>query len=272
MTSPLRSFSPPLLSSPLLSSPHLPLLGCSMAWALERLICEHVLAHMPAAARCERDVFRAKLYTPAVEEIFRRNQPTLKALFAHYAGAAGGGGGGQLSLADWLALLHEGELLDAHGFGRQEAALCFLWSQTFVADEVKRRDKSLHLSFEGFMEAVARVTCFKAIPTTKQLLDRQALDKKCRTVADFLSPAQGEGKLAEFTEQNAPDWRKEEKEGRHLEEVLEKLVGLLISRFKIKDGVLPTNFLGADHAGWHDTNAPATFKARAHRASHAVFN
>ena len=265
-----------------------------MAWALERLICEHVLKFAPAAARCDRDVFRAaKLYTPAVEEIFRKNYPALRALFSHYAEEsraratseattpaararardppAEDEGKEAFSLGDWLKLLHEGELLDAHGFGQKEAALCFLWSQMFVADEVKRRGKSMHLSFEGFMEAIARITCFKALPTTKQLLDRQALDKKCRTVADFLSPAQGEGKLAEFASQNAPDWRKEEKEGRHLEEVLEKLMGLLIARFNVKDGVLARTLI-ADHAGWSDSNAPAHFKARAHRASHAVFS
>ena len=36
---------------------------------------------------------------------------------------------------------------------------------------------------------------------------------------DFISSTQGENKLNEFCENNVPDWQKEEKAGRKLEEV-----------------------------------------------------
>ena len=49
--------------------------------------------------------------------------------------------------------------------GRREAAFCFVWAQPFVADEIKRQTKLLHLDFEGFLEAVCRLTCFKPMPT-----------------------------------------------------------------------------------------------------------
>ena len=49
--------------------------------------------------------------------------------------------------------------------GRREAALCFVWAQTFVTDEIKRRDKLVHLTFVDFLEAIARLCTFKALPT-----------------------------------------------------------------------------------------------------------
>ena len=59
---PTRSTQPP--------SPPTPLLLCvqtSPAWAIERLVSEHLMPHLPLLARCDPDDFRNyKLYTPEV--------------------------------------------------------------------------------------------------------------------------------------------------------------------------------------------------------------
>ena len=50
-------------------------------------------------------------------------------------------------------------------FTRKEAVLCFVWSQPFVTDEIKRRERMMHLSFIDFCEALGRVITFKPLPT-----------------------------------------------------------------------------------------------------------
>merc|ERR1712087_553700 len=108
--------------------------------------------------------------------------------------------GALLSLEEWMRLMHEAELHDPN-FGRREAAFCFVWSQMFVTDEIKRREKMMNLTFEGFIEALARITCFKALPTSMEVVGRN-----CGSIAEFMSQLIGEGAYEQWCSNHAPEW------------------------------------------------------------------
>ena len=57
---------------------------------------------------------------------------------------------------------------------KDDATLCFIWSQPYTTDEVKRREKLIHLGFLGFLEALARLVCFKPMPTPAQVAESNA--------------------------------------------------------------------------------------------------
>ena len=179
----------------------------SPAWAVERLVAAHLMPSLPPLARCVPDDFRThKLYAPEVEEVYRKHLPWLRFAFKHYSGRDSQGisqMGELISLDEFVKLCSEGDLLDS-GLTRREAGFAFVHSQMFVADEarrtasrisvahsppsrsitccptttavarppraqVKRREKLLLLTFEGFLEALARLTLFKAMPTASQV-------------------------------------------------------------------------------------------------------
>jgi len=91
-----------------------------------------------------------------------------------------------LSQSEWLSFLASfGMLLEGQGFRhtditiavskemaiafdgvtKDHALLIFTWSQTFVTDEIKRRDKLMHLSYVDFLEAIARISQHKTLPS-----------------------------------------------------------------------------------------------------------
>ena len=82
--------------------------------------------------------------------------------------------------------------------------------------QVKRREKLLNLSFEGFLEALGRLTLFKAMPTASQIVER-----KMDSPAVFFDRLDSEGEFAGWVSKNAPSYAKEEMAGRSLHEVLD---------------------------------------------------
>ena len=211
----------------------------SPAWAVERMISECILPNLPASATVVTDDFRNwKLYGPDVEDIFRRYIASLRAMFKFYSGQDYDGisaKGELLSLEEFTRLLLDADVFD-NELGRREAALCFCWSQMFVADEVKRREKLLNLTFEGFLEALARLTCFKALPTASQLVERRV-----STVSEYFDKLDDDNGFNDWAESNVPSWKKEETEGRQLEEVLEKLLQFMINRLDVDESGTVTN-------------------------------
>jgi len=200
-------------------------------------VSEHLMPHLPLLARCDHDDFRNyKLYTPEVEDVFRKHIHSLRVCYKHYSGVDYDGyfsSGDALSLDEFVTLLSEADLLD-NCLTRREAGHVFVHSQMFIADEVKRREKLLNLSFEGFLEALGRLTLFKAMPTASQLVA-----SKVDSPAKFFDLLDSEDEFAGWVSRNAPNYKKEETEGRSLHEVLDKLIVLLIHRLDVdKSGSL----------------------------------
>ena len=112
----------------------------SLAWAVQRLVCDLVLREAPELAQVDRDVFRSvKLYAPEVEDVYKKYMSSLEQIFEFYAGSEDETSQRKelMTLDEWHRLVSDAELTDAI-FTRRESAFCFLFSQMFVADEVKR--------------------------------------------------------------------------------------------------------------------------------------
>ena len=92
-----------------------------------------------------------------------------------------------------------------------------------------RREKLTTITFVGFLEALARITCIKPLPNQTYLLERGT-----QTVSDCFDLLASEGKYVEYCVQHAPQWSVEQTEGRHLDEVLDKLCHLLVARFDVE--------------------------------------
>ena len=121
-------------------------------------------------------------------------------------------------------MLRDCQLIDAD-FSRRDAALCFVWAQPFVTDEVRRRVAMVHLDFVGFLEALARITTFKRLPTPQALKECHAL-----TVPHWFQQA-ANGEHDGVAMLRPIDWHEEEHNTElPLGQPLEALISLLLDR------------------------------------------
>ena len=118
------------------------------------------------------DEFRADtLYTRDVTEALTRNEASMKLLFdaiANYTRFTKLGL--LLGLAEWKQLMRMLGLINLDVTDR-DAVLCFIMSRMSVIDGESEKGaiKESNLTFEGFLEAIARMSVLKAWPTEEDL-------------------------------------------------------------------------------------------------------
>ena len=95
-----------------------------------------------------------------------------------------------------------------------------------MADEIKRQTKLLNLDFEGFLEAICRLTCFKPMPSTDELIIENVV-----TAADFFARRKFEGRYQKWLDKNKLEYNTEEGGGRSLSETVEMLLSLFVEKF-----------------------------------------
>lgn len=93
----------------------------------------------------------------------------------------------------------------------------------------------LHLTFEDFVEALARITTFKPLPTQRDFDELSARSgarvDNCAEFFDALHREGGKAALAAFNDAHEVDWAEAETErGRPLAETLELVLDLVIRR------------------------------------------
>jgi len=195
--------------------------------ATEKLLVDCIAPNLPAGARVDTDVFRNwKLYTKPCDDVFRRYLPSLKAIYKHYSALIDDVGmRNEVLSADEFTRFCQGARLIDGEFTKREAFLCFAWSQMFVTDEIRRREKMLHCKFPDFLEAIARITCFKAFPS-----DEEIDNLGCTNCGEYLDRLVLDGTLKTFNATHAVDWQEEQEEGCRLEDVLDKLLATIVHR------------------------------------------
>ena len=156
--------------------------------ALEAFIVKDVLPAVPSEATHDPDVFRRKrFYTKDIAALLARYEAPLRVIFEYYAAVEGDPlqldlktPEPSMSFEEWRGFLTDAGLLqlDKAEEGASEwsgrlsildARLCFVWSQTFVSDELKRRHKLSTCTFVDFCEALGRICTRFPLPSPEVL-------------------------------------------------------------------------------------------------------
>jgi len=160
------------------------------------------------------DVFRRSVcYTEAVSTTLRKNEPALRYFFDYIATSGGSGtgqGGALISLKEWVYALRTFRIIDID-LNERDAIRCFSWSRMAVVDAQTMRghQKSNHLPFEGFLEALCRVASLKVMPT-----DGEMKAAECTSAGEFLHrlregtlpPQQCTGGYQQFLTSRRVEW------------------------------------------------------------------
>ena len=137
--------------------------------AVQMLCNTHISKHLGPQAICDSNDFRkSRLYNPQVDKIYHEHLPKLLGIFKYFGAFDEGTGHLLMNMMEWIAFLKKAHLI-ADDFEEKEAKFAFAWSQMTVVDEIKRRIPYTCITFEDFLEAIARVCDMKALPTTAEL-------------------------------------------------------------------------------------------------------
>jgi len=207
--------------------------------ALDYLLTNNIAAHVPVEATHDPDTFRRKrLYRRAVHELCERNEVLLQTVFEFYAAGWAGKADDPssersllLSVDEWLQLVTDCDLYDDH-FRKEQAVLAFKWAQMHCTDEVRRAEQLLHLTYVDFLEALARICCFKRLPTPEDLKANQS-----RSVGHFYQQAEADASLLDGLDEPL-DWQEEEGSSEPLRLPLETLQSLVLERLAQSEAML----------------------------------
>jgi hypothetical protein len=210
--------------------------------AVDELLTNWVATRVTPEALCDTDVFRQRLYTRGCSDVLKKHTPSLKMVFDYYAAGteehAISQAGRSLSQQEWESFLFDVAFIDDR-FTKDDGTLCFIWAQAYVTDEVKRREKLIHLNFLGFLEAVARLICFKPMPAMDDIMEANAgsASQYFQMMRDGLIDAPHPLK---------PSWQEEECSEAPLAPQLDLLIGLLLDRIDENgDGIVTRQELKA---------------------------
>jgi hypothetical protein len=138
--------------------------------ALDALLAEDIAPNLEPVILADPNAFRSDvLYVEAVDSVLRAHEPTLRLLYASLVKTRGPAKR-LLGYETWRALLRKLDMI-AEDLTERDAALCFVWSRMVVPNPYTEKGvlRSLHLPFEGFLEAICRLACCKALPTEAEL-------------------------------------------------------------------------------------------------------
>ena len=133
--------------------------------ALYKLLVEDIMPTLnPRVLTPSPNAFRAKLcYRQEVDTVLKGYEPSLRAVFTAMCVTGGRGEKERhLALGEWV-LLGRGTELIGVDCSERDASMCFAWSRMCVVDELTERGRmrDSHLPFEGFLEALIRMSILK---------------------------------------------------------------------------------------------------------------
>jgi len=134
--------------------------------ALERLLRNDISTRLGVTAFPDPDTIRrCYCYTQTMCAMLFRYETTLRRIFTALAQ-----GRKTISLSQWRLFLSAVHLI-GDDVSVRHAARCFAWSRMCVIDGLTMLGtiKETHLNFEGFAEALIRLSILKAIPTPEDV-------------------------------------------------------------------------------------------------------
>ena len=195
-----------------------------------RMLCDkNIRPNLDDEAIHDSNQFRKhRLYFEDVDKCMKKHMSRLKMIFKVFAKPKVGFTKFDLmDMEEWFFLLKCCDLFD-EDFTQREGKLAFAWSQMAVADEVRRRLQFKCITFEDFLEALARVCDMKALPT-----DDDILKAGVKTTGQFFKKMTELGLLDDFCRENPCHWN--EKKTRRMGELLPKFFDLIFTKLD-RDG------------------------------------
>lgn len=142
--------------------------------ALHRLLAQHLAPRVDPRISADPSIFRHKwCYARETCDVLASFEPSLRSIFAGVAGSLAGrsGAGAKLiSLDEWIDFLRALDFI-ATDLSERDARFSFVWSRMCVIDSRTERGymRDSCLPFEGFLEAIVRLSCLKALPTDSEI-------------------------------------------------------------------------------------------------------
>ena len=227
--------------------------------AVYELLSVDLAPNLPPECTRLADVFRRKrLYNREVDAVFRKFEKPLATVFEYYSSVEGNelqlnlqAPPPAMSMAEFECLVSDCGLKKAAiedptqrdlmiGMDDVQVRLCFMWSQMFVSDELKRRNQLTTATFVDFLEMLGRMCTFMHLP------ERELLVKyECKSPKDFydgVASGQHEGSALVKTTMgpgtgasgrgtsNDYIWQDEEASSEPLANDLETLIILILDR------------------------------------------
>ena len=139
--------------------------------AMERLLTKDIQP-VPSVV-LDPDQFRREYcYTEPVIEVLERHEVSLRNIFTGVAGGGGrvGLGASLISLDEWINFLEALECINVD-LTQRDASFAFAWSRMAVINGRSERGnlRETSLPFEGFLEAVCRISLLKSLPTDEEI-------------------------------------------------------------------------------------------------------
>lgn len=154
--------------------------------AFEHFMANDILPKLKQQQASPTEFRLRHLYTEALDAVLRPKLPTLRVIFEGLVarGKSTGRRHKLLSLQDWIAFIKAAHISGTDATDR-DATLCFVWSRMCVTDE---RTEVAHLReemlpFEGFLEALCRLSTLKAFPNDAEIA---AAGSSCPDAAAYL--------------------------------------------------------------------------------------
>jgi len=173
----------------------------SVAEALSTLLEQDIKPQLDPKLFFRPDDFRKRhCYTQDVDASLKGFEPSLRTVF----GALDVKGRDLISLDDWRGFCRGAELF-APDCTERDIMLCFSWSRMCVADETTERGhfKETCLPFEGFLEALCRMSVLKMTPTPEEIAEAG-----CKDAGAFLAEKRvsDEESYKRMLAERAPGW------------------------------------------------------------------
>ena len=139
----------------------------NVADAVDSLFRAHLRLSLGTAFPPPDDFRRASAYTYEVHEVLCHHEPSLRVLF-NFLDRVSCTPRALISLDVWTRFLRKVGLEEG-GASERASTLCFLWSIMCVADSRLSKFKERSLPFEGFLEALCRLSALKGLPTDDEV-------------------------------------------------------------------------------------------------------
>lgn len=134
--------------------------------AIEMLFDQEINPNLPQVALTDKnDFIRNRLYCEEVDNIFKKHEKLLRAIYSRYRLPPRSGGVRRkvLTIEDWEKFAEDIGFVDTD-FGLPNVRLSFVWCRMMVSDIEKNFDKMTQMTFIDFLEALGWVADNKFIP------------------------------------------------------------------------------------------------------------